>query len=421
MQTKSFNWPLIAMLTSIAALNYCDRLAIAAVFPLLKADLGASDVMLGTIASAFLWSYAIGSPIVGWIGDHISRTRMVLFSLTAWSLVTMATGLTHSANHLIVIRVLLGLAECAYLPAAIGLLADHHGSKQRGRAISIHTAGLGVGAIIGSTLAGYLGQHYGWRSTFLILGAAGLVLSLIAAFVLRGKDTFVSRERPVVVVQEVSETGGILRALLRVPSFWVLLVQSMILSIGIWLFLNWLPLYFNESFGMSLAGAGFYGAALLEFPLLFGVVAGGYLSDAVARRSSAGRMLVQMVCYLIGSVLLLVFTRNSAFALVASAVLGFSLMRSFAVANETPLLCDLLPSKQRSTAVGLMNSANTFAGGVGVFGAGVLKSNFGLSAIFAGVSGILLIAAAVNAFGYLFLLPRDLQRRADKISEEVQL
>lgn len=420
MQTKSFNWPLIAILTSIAALNYCDRLAIAAVFPLLRADLGASDVMLGTIASAFLWSYAIGSPIVGWIADHISRSRMVLISLIAWSLVTLATGLAHSANQLIVIRVLLGLAECAYIPAAVGLLADHHGSQQRGRAIGIHTAGLGIGAVAGSTLAGFLGQRYGWRSTFLILGAAGILLSFIAAIVLRGKDQPVSRTASI-ANQEVPEAGGILRALLHVPSYWVLLVQSMILSIGIWLFLNWLPLYFTESFGMSLAGAAFYGAALLEFPLLFGVVAGGYLSDAVARRSSAGRMLIQTICYVIASVLLLVFTRNSTFALIAMALLGFSLMRSFAVANESPLLCDLLPPKQRSTAIGLMNSANTFAGGVGVFGAGVLKSNFGLSAIFAGVSGILLIAAAVNAFGYRFLLPRDLKRRADKIPEEVRI
>lgn len=418
MQTKSFNWPLIAILTPIGALNYCDRLAISAVFPLLRADLGASDVMLGTIASAFLWSYAIGSPIVGWIADHISRTRMVLISLTAWSLVTMATGLTHSANQLIGIRVLLGLAECAYIPAAVGLLADHHGSQQRGRAIGIHTAGLGIGAVAGSTLAGFLGQRYGWRSTFLILGAAGLFLSFIATIVLRGKDQPISSTSSI-TIQETPETGGILRALLRVPSYWVLLVQSLLLSIGIWIFLNWLPLYFTESFGMSLARAGFYGAALLEFPLLFGVVAGGYISDAVARRNSAGRMLVQMICYVIASVLLLVFTRNFTFALVAAALLGFALMRSFAVANESPLLCDLLPSRQRSTAIGLMNSANTFAGGVGVFGAGVLKSNFGLSAIFAGMSGILLIAAAVNAFGYRFLLPRDLQRRADKIPEEV--
>jgi len=106
---------------------------------------------------------------------------------------------------------------------------------------------------------------------------------------------------------------------------------------------------------------------------------------------------------------------------VAAAVLGFSLLRSFAVANETPLLCDLLPPRQRSTAIGLMNSANTFAGGMGVFAAGVLKSNLGLRTIFAGVSGILITAALINAFGYFFLLPRDLKRRSDKTAEELRV
>jgi len=405
------------MLTSIGALNYCDRLAISTIFPLLRADLGASDVMLGTIASAFLWSYAVGSPVVGWIADHISRRRMILISLSAWSLVTLATGLAHNSNQLIVIRVLLGLAECAYLPAAVGLLADHHASAQRGRAIGIHTAGLGVGAIAGSTLAGFLGQHYGWRSTFLILGGFGVLLAVLAFFVLRSVD----QRSPLPASStptHAADAGGILRSLLRVPSYWILLFQAMILAIGIWLFLNWLPLYFNESFGMSLAKSGFYGAALLEFPLLFGVVLGGYVSDTVARRSSAARMLVQMICYIVASILLLVFTRNSTFLIVALAVFGFSMMRSLAVANESPLLCDLLPPKQRSTAIGLMNSAQTFAGGVGVFSAGVLKSNFGLSAIFAGVSGLLLLAAIVNAYGYTFLLPRDLKRRAERIIEE---
>src|SRR3712207_4861490 len=106
MRNQAFNWPLIAILTTIAALNYCDRMAIAAVFPLLRSDLGVSDVWLGAIGSAFLWSYAIGSPIIGWIADHRSRTRIVLFSLIAWSLVTMATGLTRNANQLLAMRFL---------------------------------------------------------------------------------------------------------------------------------------------------------------------------------------------------------------------------------------------------------------------------------------------------------------------------
>src|SRR5215204_5474806 len=122
MRHQSFNWPLIAILTPIAALNYCDRMAIAAVFPLLRTELGVSDVWLGAIGSTFLWSYAVGSPIVGWVADRWSRTRIVQFSLIGWSLVTLATGLTRNTNQLLAMRLLLGLAECAYLPAAVGLL-----------------------------------------------------------------------------------------------------------------------------------------------------------------------------------------------------------------------------------------------------------------------------------------------------------
>ncbi|MGH9842866.1 MAG: MFS transporter [Blastocatellia bacterium] len=187
-----------------------------------------------------------------------------------------------------------------------GLLADHHGSRHRGRAIGFHTAGLGFGAIAGSTVAGYLGEHHGWRSSFLILGAAGIILSLIAAVVLRGKDVPAARASASATLEASktgAETGGVFRALIRLPSYWALLAQSMIMSVGIWLFLNWLPLFFKESFGMSLAGSGFYSAALLELPGPVGVILGGSLSDYIARRNSAGRMLVQTICYVIGAVL----------------------------------------------------------------------------------------------------------------------
>jgi predicted MFS family arabinose efflux permease len=406
---RSFDWPLIAVLTTIAALNYCDRMAMAAVFPLLRTDLGVSDVGLGAIGSAFLWTYALGSPFAGWLADRRSRTRMVLLSVLGWSLVTMATGLTYSVNQLMAMRLLLGFAECAYLPAAVGLLADHHGPRHRGRAISLHTAGLGIGAVIGTTAAGYLGQHYGWRSTFLILGGVGVILAGVAAVVLRGKDVpSVPADGPAF---EGARAHSSLRTVLRIPSYWVLLVQSMIVSLGIWLFLNWLPLYFRDTFSLSLVGAGFFGAALLEFPGLFGVVVGGQISDFVARRKSVNRMLVQSICYFIGGALLLTFTTRAAFALVASAVFVFSFLRSLASANEGPLLCDLLAPRQRSTAIGLMNSANTFAGGIGVLGAGVLKQNYSLATIFGSVSILVFGAAALTGVGYYFLLPRDLRLR----------
>src|SRR5260370_42237211 len=100
-------WKIVVMLSAIAALNYADRTAIASVFPLLRTDLGLSDVMLAGIGSVFLWSYAVGSPVAGYLADRLSRTRMVLVSFVSWSLVMAFTGLVHSRALLLNTRALL--------------------------------------------------------------------------------------------------------------------------------------------------------------------------------------------------------------------------------------------------------------------------------------------------------------------------
>ncbi|MEN6604519.1 MAG: MFS transporter, partial [Bryobacteraceae bacterium] len=158
-----YKWELVVFLCVVAMVNYADRTAISAVFPLLGAELGMSDVALAALGSFFLWSYAAGSPFAGVLADRFSRSRLVVLSLTAWSLVTIWTGFAHSATELLVTRIMLGVTECAYLPAALALMADHHDTDTRATAMGLHLAGLNFGLIAGGTLAGYLGDHLGWR------------------------------------------------------------------------------------------------------------------------------------------------------------------------------------------------------------------------------------------------------------------
>src|ERR1700687_5541052 len=80
-------WIILAVLFCTAALNYADRTAITAVFPLLERALGMSDVALGATASVFLWSYAAASPFAGYLGDLVSRARLLTVTLMLWSLV----------------------------------------------------------------------------------------------------------------------------------------------------------------------------------------------------------------------------------------------------------------------------------------------------------------------------------------------
>jgi sugar phosphate permease len=210
--------------------------------------------------------------------------------------------------------------------------------------------------------------------------------------------------------QAVQSFGRSFSNLVRTASYWVLLLEAMLLAIGTWIFANWLPLYFTETFKMSLSGAGFAGTFPVQAGAMIGILAGGYFSDRVARRAVQRRMLFHSLCYLAAAPLLLAFVAYSSYAIILAAIFGYSLLRAVGGANANPLLCDLLPKNSWSTAVGLMNTTNCFAGGAGILIAGYLKRDFGLGGIFAGTAGIVLVAGILLLLGYLLFLRGDLER-----------
>lgn len=369
-------------------------------FPLFRATLGITDLQIAAVGSLFLWSYGIGSPLAGLFADRISRSRLIVASLAAWSLVTVCTSLVTSVNQLLLTRVLLGLAECIYLPAAVALIADHHPAGSRASAISVHTAGLSTGLVGGGTLSGYLGEHYGWQTPFLVLGTAGLVLALACGLFLRdGKDKRDAGTAP-------RDSGGPV----PVPSIAVLITAAMFSAAGMNMFTNWLPLYFRENHGLSLAGAGFTGTFLVQFPGVLGALLGGLASDRAARTARKNRMLLESLAFALSAPALILFLWSPPLAVVAACILWFGLMRAAGSANENPILCDLLDPARRSTAIGVMNGTNCLAGGIGVFAAGALKAAYGLETAFAGISVLMLGASALLLFGFLFIIERDIGR-----------
>ena len=149
--------------------NYGVRTSVAAVFPLLKTNLGFTNVGLGAIGSFFLWSYALASPLAGHLGDRFDRGRVVLWSLVGWSAVTVACGLVHTRWELLTLRVLLGIIESLFLPAGMALVADYHPEKTRGTALGIMSVGQYVGLISSATPGRLSGGSLGLAA--FVLGA----------------------------------------------------------------------------------------------------------------------------------------------------------------------------------------------------------------------------------------------------------
>lgn len=404
---KEPRWQAAGFLALAAALNYADRSAISSVLPALRADFALSDVQLGLLGSIFLWSYALGSPFAGAMADRWPRPRMVILSLVLWSGITALMGAANGFVMLLTLRFMLGLAESLYLPAATALLADHHGPATRGKAMSIHSVGLNFGVVLGGAFAGYSADHFGWRLGFWVLGLTGIVIAFAARRFLSEGPQVVTRTA--VVRPSVGEAW---RYLARVPSYHVLIAKAMLAGVGIWVFFNWLPLFFRETFQMSLGGAGFAGTFMLQISTVIGIAAGGWISDRAAGRGVRHRMLIQGLSYLAAAPFLLLFLGQPSFAVVTAAVSFFSLFRGLGQANENPIICEVIPVQFRSTAVGLMNTCATAAGGAGVLLAGLLKKAFGLDAIFAGISLLFVIAGLALLVAYRYWMPRDTERAA---------
>lgn len=400
---RGYKWLLLVLLVLAGALNYADRTAFSAVLPLLRTDLQMSDLQLGSIGAVFLWSYGLISPVSGAMGDRFPRAAIVIFSLAAWSAVMALTGLVTSVAWLLFMRALLGIAESFYLPAATGLIAEHHQTATRARAMSIHSSGFYLGLTAGGALAGFLGEHYGWRFAVQCLGVAGLFLALPASALLQirkpaGAAFSTAARRPRL------STKDLVRTLACNPGYWIIVGQALLVSMGTWIFFYWLPLYFTETYNLSLTKAGIAGTVPSNLGAVAGLLAGGWLSDRVASRDYRKRMLCQTMFCFASIPALFFFAFSPALWVMYVAVFAFSLLKTFGQANESPLLCELLPETAWSSASGFLNFANCLAGGIALLMTGVLKAELGLGMIFVSISAIMAAAGAILAFGYFVIL-----------------
>src|SRR5690349_16282703 len=244
----AYNWWVVAMLWCVCFFNYADRQAIFSVFPLLQHDLRLSDFELGLAGSSFMWMYALFGPVAGWLGDRLSRKKLILGALIFWSLVTAGTAFSHVFWQLMVFRGLGGLGEAFYFPAAMSVLADYHGAPTRSRAMALHQSGVYAGTIGGGVCAGWLGEHFGWRPMFAWFGLLGIALALVLFVLLRepvrsGAGKEMGSHQPFVPVLRrlVTSTPVLLLILAFVGANFVAMV-----------FLTWMPSYLHRAFGMNL-------------------------------------------------------------------------------------------------------------------------------------------------------------------------
>lgn len=345
--SRRYRAVVLAMLLLVYTFNFLDRQILGILAGPIKAELNLTDTQLGAlggIAFALLYS-TLGIPLA-LLADRTSRTWVITISLTIWSGFTALCGMATSFLQLFLFRLGVGVGEAGGVAPSYAVIAEYFPSHERARALSIYSLGIPLGSAAGVLLGGYVAALVEWRSAFIAVGIAGVVIAPLFRLIVRepAKGQF---DTAPVEKAPMSAAFGILA---RKPSFWLISFGASCSSMCGYGIAFWLPSLMQRSFGLDLVQTSqFYGAVLLLGGVV-GVLAGGWLGDWMGSRDKAGYVRVPAIAYLLAVPFFAAGVLSSS---VTAAFLLFLLPQALSYVWLGPVLSaiqHLVPPQMRATA-----------------------------------------------------------------------
>ncbi|MDP9174267.1 MAG: MFS transporter [Planctomycetota bacterium] len=352
-------WTVCALLFFATTINYMDRQILGLLKPLLKHDIGWTEIQYAHVVTAFQAAYALGLLGLGRLIDRIGTKFGYAVSIVFWSIAAAGHALARSVFGFGIARFGLGLGEAGNFPAAVKAVAEWFPKRERALANGVFNSGSNVGAVLAPLLVPWITQRWGWQAAFLVLGALGFVW--LAAWVwlydVPAKSRYVSPSELAHICSDSPEPllppigWG---QLLRLRQSWAFIVGYAFTAPIWWFYLYWLPDFLNKRFKLDLVHIG-WPLVIVYTATSFGSVGGGWLPSWLLRRGwsvNASRKTAMLICAI--SVLPVMVAAGTdhlwlAIALIscaAAAHQGWS-------ANLFALASDLFPRQAVASVVGI--------------------------------------------------------------------
>jgi ACS family glucarate transporter-like MFS transporter len=275
----------VACLCSLSFLTIVDRVCISAAKSPMSGELGIADTAFGWVFGAFTVGYTFMMVPAGWLADRFGPRKTLALIVLLWSLLTAATGWANGTAILLLVRFLFGLAEAGAFPGAARAISNWLPTQERGLALGLLNTGSRLGAAFGLSAMSFCVVSVGWRVSFMLLGAAGILWSALWFRWFRDRplsaaygpaiETRVQRES---LCQALDG-----KSLLRSPTVYIILFQYFASQFTFFICFSWLLPYLETHYGLTGTRAGLYAA----IPLLCGALANwisGTMVDAIYRR-----------------------------------------------------------------------------------------------------------------------------------------
>jgi len=367
-KVKGVRWWIITLIGIATVINYIDRNSLTVMWSNISVDLDLKKDQLAMIISAFMIAYAVGQGVSGkffdWMGTRIS----FVITIVLWSI---SCGLHSLARGLIsfsVVRAMLGFSEAGNWPGATKSNAEWFPATERALAQGIFNAGASLGAVLSAPVIAGLYLLVGWRLTFILVGALGLLWVIPWLLINRAKP----EEHPWVTEEErehilggrsAADNGAspgqdralTVRELLSYRQSWSVIASRFFIDPIWWLFVNWLPIYLAEQFGFDIKQIGLFGW-VPYVGAAAGSLSGGWFSGYMIKRGwSVNKS--RKWAILIGGAIMCPLLVLSAFAaeplmavlLIAVALFGYQIV----INNIQTLPSDFFSGKSVGTLAGL--------------------------------------------------------------------
>jgi sugar phosphate permease len=341
---------------------YLTRFNFSAVIPLLKADLGISNAQAGGLMAFFFVTYTIFQLPGGYLGDRLGPRRILTFGALVSIIGNLIFSQASSYMVLSIAQLVNGMGQAMGWSSAVKLIVSWFPRSRRGTAIGLFATCVTGGSSVGIRLSGFMGEHLGWRSSFIIPPLMMAATTLIFWILVRdhprekGLPDF---EDEVHLEQQIdSDTRSRLSVVLSNRTLWAVAVVYFFFVYVQFGCLVWIPSFLKETYAMSIDRASTV-SFLILLPGVFASPLGGFLSDRIFGGRRKPLILLGLAVLSISS-FLLSLRLSIAMAAVILAVVGLMILMPDVLLAAYP--SDILSRKLSATAMGFLATFTSASG-----------------------------------------------------------
>ena len=398
-------WIIIGLIFAVTCINYIDRSSIGLLVTKFGGDIGVSTRQYGYIGSLLLGAYTISQAVSGRLYDRFGVRIGFTVSIIVWCTAAMAHAFMTGFYSFAVCSFFLGLGEAGNWPGAAKVVAEWFPQRERATGMAIFNSGASMGGVIAPLLvAGFLAPHFGWRTTFLVIGTAGFVWLAAWLFVyhpLSGHPRVGAGERAHILdgaAPSHSQAKPVSYALLlRQRQTWGILLARFCVDPIWWLYILWLPTYLKEARHFDLKRIGI-STWVPYLAAAAGALFGGWLAGRLIRRGMsidrARKTTVSIAACMMpfGILAARASSPYTALACISIVLFGFQMW----ISNVQTLPSDFFSHRQVGAVAGMAGTAAGIASLLFNLSTAPLAARFGYGLV-------LTIAGVMAPFGLLLL------------------